>query len=277
MIKDSLGNYRTPLLYSISVAIVYMILMPSSITLNPLSTTFAQGNATTAETMFQSKSLTLPPNIKHLVILLPNEAHESQRTGDVSSDQRLINQIYVPQKALVSPGTMVAWFNGDADHDHKITLTNDVKPENIISESDDFAFNEASNPIVLNDTGTFNYYETDVNEEDTDFVMNGTIDVIDQQDLNANTLANRSANSIPNSTSILGKGDTAGVLMVPTEDTDTYVQDLKSKGFAIDSTHNFNDIRAGDQQTLLVWTTSGIKLDEVISTLQEVTPGLPYS
>jgi len=72
------------------------------------------------------------------------------------------------------------------DHDHKITLTNDVNPENIISESGDFAFNEASNPIVLNDTGTFNYYETDVNEEDTDFVMNGTIDVIDQQDLKSN-------------------------------------------------------------------------------------------
>ena len=54
-----------------------MILMPSSITLNPLSTTFAQGNATTAESMFQSKSFTLPPNMKHLVILLPNEAHES--------------------------------------------------------------------------------------------------------------------------------------------------------------------------------------------------------
>ena len=273
MIKDNLGNYRTPLLYSISVAIVYMILMPSSITLNPLSTTFAQGNATTAETMFQSKSLTLPPNIKHLVILLPNEAHESQRTGDVSSDQRLINQIYVPQKAIVSPGTMVAWFNGDADHDHKITLTNDVNPENIISESDDFAFNEASNPIVLNETGTFNYYETDVNEEDTDFVMNGTIEVIDQQDLNTSTPADSSSNS----TSTLSSGDTAGVLMVPTEDMDMYAQDLESKGFAIDSTHNFNDIRAGDQQTLLVWTTSGINLDEVISTLQEVTPGLPYS
>ena len=250
-----------------------MLLMSPSSIITTLPTAFA----TTAESMFQSKSLTLPPNIEHLVILLPNEAHESQYPGDASYDQRLINQIYVPEKAIVSPGTLVTWFNGDADHDHKITLTNEVNPENIIFDSDDFAFNEASNPIVLNDTGTFNYYETDVNEEDTDFVMNGTIDVIDQQDLNANTLANRSANSIPNSTSILGKGDTAGVLMVPTEDTDTYVQDLKSKGFAIDSTHNFNDIRAGDQQTLLVWTTSGINLDEVISTLQEVTPGLPYS
>lgn len=273
MIKGNPGFYLTPLLCSISVTIVCMLLISSSITITALPTAFAQGNATTAESMFQSKSLTLPPNIKHLVILLPNEAHESQRTGDLSSDQRLINQIYVPQKAIVSPGTMVTWFNGDADHDHKITLTNDVNPENIISESDDFAFNEASNPIVLNDTGTFNYYETDVNEEDTDFVMNGTIVVVDQKNPNANT----SSASNSNSTSTLGSGDTAGVLMVPTEDIDTYVQGLESKDFTIDSTHNFNDIRAGDQQTLLVWTTSGMNLDEVISTLQEITPGLPYS
>lgn len=65
--------------------------------------------------------------------------------------------------------------------------------------------------------------------------------------------------------------------MVPTEDVDTYVQDLTSKGFTMDSTYNFNDIRAGDEQTLLVWTASGKNLDEVISTLQEITPQLPYS
>jgi hypothetical protein len=34
---------------------------------------------------------------------------------------------------------------------------------------------------VLNDTGTFGYYEANVNDEDPDFVMNGTIDVINQQ------------------------------------------------------------------------------------------------
>ena len=28
--------------------------------------------------------------------------------------------------------------------------------------------------IVVNDTGTFNYYETNVNKEDEDFVMTGT-------------------------------------------------------------------------------------------------------
>lgn len=87
MIKGNLGNYPTSLL-CISTAIVYMLLMSSSITITSLPSAFAQGNATTAESMFQSKSLTLTPNIKHLVILLPNEAHESQRTGDVSSDQK---------------------------------------------------------------------------------------------------------------------------------------------------------------------------------------------
>jgi plastocyanin len=252
---------------------IYLVSISIILTAATFLNAFAQSNAATAETMLQSKSLTLPPNIKHFVILLPNEAHESQIPGDVSSEQRLINQIYVPEKAIVSPGTLVTWFNGDADHEHKITLTNEVNPENIIFDSDDFAFNEASNPIVLNDTGTFNYYETDVNEEDTHFVMNGTIEVVDQQDLNVNTPAASSSSS----TSTLGSGDSAGVLMVPTEDIDTYVQDLKSKGFAIDSTHNFNDIRAGDQQALLVWTTSGMNLDEIISTLQEITPGLPYS
>lgn len=167
MIKGNLGYNLPSLLCSVSIAIVYMLLMSSSITITTLPTAFA----TTAESMIQSKSLTLPPNIKHLVILLPNEAHESQHPGHPSYDQRLINQIYVPEKAIVSPGTLVTWFNGDADHDHKITLTNEVNPENMIFNSDDFAFNEASNPIVLSDTGTFNYYETNVNEEDTHFVM----------------------------------------------------------------------------------------------------------
>jgi hypothetical protein len=34
---------------------------------------------------------------------------------------------------------------------------------------------------------------------------------------------------------------------------------------------------SGDQQTLIVWTSSGMDLDQAIPTLQEITPGLPYS
>jgi plastocyanin len=244
----------------------------------PFLNAFAQNNnPVLAESIFQDKSLTLPQNLKHLIILIPNEAHESQNPGDATSEQRLINQTYIPQNAIVSPGTMITWFNGDVDHDRKITLVNELDQNNIIFDSGTFAFNEGSDPIVLNDTGTFNYYETDANNEDEDFVMNGTITVVDQQNSNAALPNMSSTASSSNPTGTLGKGDTAGTLMVPTEDVDMYVQDLTSKGFTMDSTYNFNDIRAGDEQTLLVWTTSGKNLDEVISTLQEITPQLPYS
>ena len=218
--------------------------------------------------IFETKSLKLSPNIKHLVILIPNEGHESQNAGDVSSDQRLINQPYIPQSAEVNTGTKIVWFNADVDHDHKITLTNEANQENTIFDSDTFAYNEPSKPIVLNDTGTFDYSEADVNQEDPDYVMNGTINVVAQQGPDDNN---------PINTSVQGNADTAGVLMVPADDLDTYVQDLKSNGFSVDSTQDFSDIRAGDQQVLLVWTTSGIDLGQVISTLQRITPNLPYS
>jgi hypothetical protein len=96
-----------------------------------------------------------------------------------------------------------------------------------------FAYDEPSEPIVLNDTGTFNYYQTDVNNEDEDYVMNGTITVVDQQSLDGNNNLN---------SGVQGNADTAGVLMVPASDIDTYAQDLKNNGFTVDSTQNFNDI-----------------------------------
>jgi hypothetical protein len=107
-----------------------------------------------------------------------------------------------------------------------------------------------------------------MNQDDPDYVMNGTINVVAQQGPSVNSITN---------TSVLGNADTAGVLMVPAADLDTYVQDLKDNGFAVDSTQDFSDIRAGDQQVLLVWTTSGIDLGRVVSALQSITPNLPYS
>jgi hypothetical protein len=205
-----------PLVIIVSILIINTSISPS------VFDAFGQKN--TASDLYETKSLKLSPNIKHLVILIPNEGHESQNPGDISSDQRLINQPYIPQQATVNPGTMVIWFNGDVDHDHKITLANSVNSENAIFDS---GTTSASNSI--------------------------------------------------NSPGIQGNADTAGVLMVPKSDIDTDVQDLKNRGFAIDSTQDFNDIRAGDQQALLVWTTSGIDLDAVVSTLQEITQNLPYS
>jgi plastocyanin len=70
--------------------------------------------------------------------------------------QRHMNQPYVPQRVIVSPGAMITWFNEDVDHDHRITL-NDANSKQQIFEIGVFAFNEASKPIVVNNTSTFNY------------------------------------------------------------------------------------------------------------------------
>lgn len=70
--------------------------------------------------------------------------------------------------------------------------------------------------------------------------------------------------------------------MVPTQDVQNYTTDLENRGFKIDSTHNFKDLRGGqsgtgDEQTLIVWTTSGMDLSTVASNLHEFSSGLPYS
>lgn len=251
----------------LSVLVIIAFILVTSTSVSPFILS-AFGQKITPSDLYETKSLNLSPNIKHLVILIPNEGHESQNAGDVSSDQRLINQPYIPQNSTVNAGTMVVWFNGDVDHDHKIALTDGATPENIIFDTGTFAYNEPSKPVVLNDTGTLDYGEADVNQDDPDYVMNGTINVVAQQGPSVKSITN---------TSVLGNADTAGVLMVPAADLGMYVQDLKDNGFAVDSTQDFSDIRAGDRQVLLVWTTSGIDLGQVVSTLQRITPNLPYS
>ena len=73
--------------------------------------------------------------------------------------------------------------------------------------------------------------------------------------------------------------DTVGTLMVPTEDLATYTSDLEDRGFSILGTHNFDDIRSEDQQTLIVWgaSSSTNSLENIASQLNEITPTLPYS
>ena len=60
----------------------------------------------------------------------------------------------------------------------------------------------------------------------------------------------------------------------------TYTSDLENGGLSVLSTHNFNDIRDGDPQTLIIWGTSSSgtnSLQNVVSQLEGITPTLPYS
>ena len=83
---------------------------------------------------------------------------------------------------------------------------------------------------------SYTYFEKDVNEDDPSFVMNGTITVINQPE----SLTSYSA---------LGAIDTVDVLMVSRQDIQTYATDLENRGFNIDSTHNFKDLRGGQSET----------------------------
>lgn len=236
---------------------------------------FAQSDA---NNVYDNKSMIVPSNINHVVILIPDEAHES--LNQPKDQYPFINQAYLPQNTIMSPGTTVVWFNADVDHDHKVTLTNEKSPDAVLFESGTFGFGEASQPIVLNDTGTYNYYESNVNDVDTNFVMRGNLTVVSNSDLNTNSSPAGSMNNSGNST--LNNADSAGVLMVPTQDIQNYIQVLNDKGFTTDSMHDFKDLRGGqkgtgDHQTLVLWTTSGINFNQDISTLKEVISDLPYS
>lgn len=247
--------------------ITFTIQYPSSANAGSLVQEEGQKPDINASIVYETHSMRLGDNIKNLVILIPNEAHES--TNQPKDQYPLANQPYLPQNAVVNIGTTVTWFNGDVDHDHMITLSSE--PTNPGFESGDFTYNTASRPITFNDTGDFDYYESDVNDNDPGFVMNGTINVVDQVNLLTDADASGAVNP-----------DTVGTYMVPAKDLDQYVSDLTSKGFTIDSTHTFQDLCGGQsgtgpEQTLIVWTTSGMNLQQVISALEEITQSLHYS
>ena len=190
-----------------------------------------------ASTIINNKTLAISGDVKNVIILIPNEGHESP---ELPEEQRLINQPYVPENLIVEPGTNIVWFNGDVDHEHKITMVDENS--NRAFESGEFDFNTLSKALVLNDTGKFSYSEEDVVQDDPDFVMEGTIDVVGSDvaqpsNINGNTTSNF---------------DTVAVLMVPTEDVEEHVSYLQNQGLNIVNQYTFEDLREGDQQTLLI-------------------------
>lgn len=215
-----------------------------------------------AATVINNKSLTLDSQVKSVIILIPNEGHESPKLPE---EQRLINQPYVPDNLIVEPGTSIVWFNGDVDHDHRISMTDENS--NPYFESGEFPFNTLSKGIVLNDTGKFNYSEKDVNQDDPDFVMEGTIDVIgSNNDQSSNINGSNTSNY-----------DTVALLMVPAEDVEKHVSDLQKGGLDLVSQHVFEDLRGGEQQTLLVLGSKDKSVGDIETVLADISSKLPYS
>jgi hypothetical protein len=76
--------------------------------------------------------------------------------------------------------------------------------------------------------------------------------------------------------------DTVGILMNPTMDLTTQTTDLESRVFSILDTHNFKDLRGGqegtgDEQILVLWGISNSDVGNAISQVIEISQGLLYS
>ena len=226
-----------------------------------LSAASAQtGPSINATNVFDLGQMILPGNAKHLVILIPNEGHHGPGEEDES---RFIAQSFVPQNVVINPGTQVIWFNGDVGHEHNIVVTDESNSP--VFETGEFTELQASRPFMFNNTGDFDYADTVEYEEG--FVMTGNIIVNGQG----------SGGQVISSSSF----DTVGALMVPSMMVQDVTDEMRNVGFAINSMHNFKDLRAGqsdtgDEQVLVIWTSAGKSLNDVTSQLGEISEGLPY-
>jgi hypothetical protein len=105
----------------------------------------------------------------------------------------------------------------------------------------------------------------DTVEYENGFIMGGNISVTDDDNL-------------PPQEMIGSKPQTVGLMMVPTADLAQHTQDLQSRGFVIDSTHNFPDLREGDEQALVVWEApESSDTSTIIADLEKVSQQFPYS
>jgi len=210
-----------------------------------------------AQDIYQNKIMTFGTNVKNIVLLIPNEGHESPT---LPQEQRVINQPYVPANIIVGPNTQIAWINGDVGHKHSITLV-DKNSEQVYS-SGKFDFNSITNPLILNDSGKYIYSESNVNKDDPKFIMEGTILV--QKDLSK-------TNQLPES---------VGLLMVPAKDLNKHVSELTGNGIEVIDKYTFKDLQGGQKgtgaQTILLLGSTNAQ-EKLVSTLKSITPTLPYS
>ena len=224
-----------------------------------------------ASYVYHTADMILGNNIKNLVILLPNEDHEppNYQHFQLRKDLRVINQTYVLDNVVVNPGTTAVWFSNDVGHVHKITLV-DKNSNATTYDSGPFKSFQATKPVKLNNTGAFTFLESGMNPKYPDHVLNGTITVTKQPPLSSSS---STSNNI----------DTVAAFMVPLNQQDKLISEFKSTGFGIDSTHVFNSVRRGGggescgdiQESLLILTSSGKSLNEVVSALQGLAPTMP--
>ena len=249
--------------YLIMAITTFTILLQSMTSVNDIA--FAQVSNQqpniNAQSLFNTQAMTLGNNVKNLVILIPNEGHHGPNEA---SEARFLEPSFVPANAVINTGTAVAWYNGDFGHERTVNVK-DATGSSVVFSTGAIIDNQASKTYTFNTPGTYSYEAIG----DAGYIMKGTITV-------------KNIQSPVTSPAAAGGIDTVGVLMVPTQDLNKYMQDIKNAGLTVDSGHSFKDLRGGqsgtgDVQTLLVWASGGKDLNTAIAPLSQLSLTLPYS
>lgn len=230
-----------------------------------------------ATDLYKTHNMVLGNNVKNLVILVPNEAHEPYSL----KEQQLINQAFIPQNVRMNVGTTIVFFDADVGHDHREVIVNGLTGSRVFDtrifsyDDEDDKIPNSSRNYTFNEIGDFSYYDTVFGKK----VMNGTIEIVSSPLTQATTIMNNNDND--NSLASYYPQydfDTVGAFVVPTEMLNKYTRMFENQGLEIYDIHNFRNLMDKDdaEQSLIVWTSNGHPLDSVIEKLQKITPTLPY-
>ena len=234
-----------------------------------------------ATNLYKTHNMILGNNVKNLVILVPNEAHEPYSL----KEQQLINQAFIPQNVRMNVGTTIVFFNADVGHDHREVIVNGLTGSRVFdtrifsyddADDEDDKIPNSSRNYTFNEIGDFSYYDTVFGKK----VMNGTIEVGSNPLTQAATMNNNNVDNNNPLTSYYPQYDfdTIGTFVVPTEMLDKYTRMFENQGLQIYDIHNFRNLmdKYDAEQSLIVWTSNGHTLESVIEKLQKITPTLPY-
>jgi plastocyanin len=233
-----------------------------------------------ATNLYKTHNMVLGNNVKNLVILVPNEAHEPYSL----KEQQLINQAFIPQNVRMNVGTTIVFFNADVGHDHREVIVNGLTGGRVFdtrifsyddNDNEDDKIPNSSRNYTFNEIGDFSYYDTVFGKK----VMNGTIEVVSNPLTQATTMNNNDNDNSLTSYYPQYDFDTIGAFVVPTEMLNKYTRSFENQGLQIYDIHNFRNLMDEDdaEHSLIVWTSNGHTLESVIEKLQKITPTLPYA
>jgi hypothetical protein len=215
-------------------------------------------NISTAKSVYNTGTMSLPPSVKGVIIYIPDEAHEPLKENRTIS---IKNAHYIPSNLVVSAGTSIAFIHGDPNHVH----TEIIKGGNSTINSGKIVWqttpvkNPGGSDVKVLPLGSYNI------SDEKYAPMTGAIKVVDgsskQQQSTGNNLV-------------------VGGIFVPTGSLKEYKSDFAAAGFQILSEYNFlskvvqKDI-AGPT-TLLIYSTANMNMQDSIAKLKPIIESLPY-